>query len=83
MTNQDRQAERKTKTITFWVAVNQDGDHYIDEDSAKDAADYRGGEAIRVVQVNLEVELPVVETVNVAVVVPVMQAPAEFTARVV
>lgn len=75
--------ERKRKTITFWVAVNEEGEHYIGEDGAKDALDYCGGSAIRITEVNLTVELPTIETVNVNVTVPLTQAPAQATAQVV
>lgn len=75
--------ERTTKTITFWVAVNQDGEHHIDNDCAQDAIDGVGGDAVRVTCINLTIELPTVDAVNIDVTVPVTQAAAQVTARVV
>lgn len=58
-------------TITLYVAVNESGDSVTSADSASDAistldSDY-GFEAVRVVVVNVNVPLPVVETIDVTV----------------
>lgn len=68
------------KTIEFWIAINEDGEWHIDQDCASDARDGVGGEAIRVVAINVKIDIPTVETINVAVEVPALsQAPAEVT----
>lgn len=74
--------ERRVRTITFWVAINQDGEHHIDHDCAQDAVDGVGGAAVRVAEINLTMEIPQVETVNINVTAPAREAPMQVNATV-
>lgn len=60
--------------ITIWLAVNEVGDSRISWDSAADAIselqENDGAEAVRVIELNVTVDLPVAEIINVAVEVP-------------
>lgn len=68
-----------TKTIEFYVAVNQDGDFYLDRDSAEDVVsgleDEFTNAAIRTVKVAMTLDLPTPELVQVTV-PAASQAPA-------
>lgn len=75
------------KTFTLFLAVNESGDPYVDYNgttSAGDAitglAEDSGFEAVRVVKIEVTLDLPTVETVNVAVEIPAeTKAPAQVT----
>lgn len=68
------------KTITFWLAVNENGEYCIDSDGASDAHDGVGGYSVRVIELNVAVDLPTFETVNVQVETPAeTKAPAQVT----
>lgn len=58
-----------SKTITLYLAVNDDGEFQYDADSAADAAEelLRGysGAAIRIITINVTLDLPIPEIVNV------------------
>lgn len=62
-----REDHMTSKTITLYLAVNQDGDVYTGTESFDDAiGELQGGhtcEAIRTVRLEVTVELPVTETV--------------------
>lgn len=57
----------ETMEIEFWIAVNTDGEHHIDCDSAQDAADGVGG-INRVYAMKLT--LPVPRVTEVAAEIP-------------
>lgn len=72
-------------TIAMYLAVNENGDSRMSWDSPSDAIDELrdndGFEAARVVEIKVTLDLPVLETVNVAVTVPAQtETPAEVTA---
>lgn len=83
MTEDSAIALSKT-TIEIYLAVNQDGDHYISTDSTDDAisellSNYSCA-AIRNVTITVNMDLPKTETVSVAVTVPALTpAPAEVS----
>lgn len=72
------------RNITFWLAVNESGDNRISWDGPSDAIgelqENDGAEATRVVEINVTIDLPKVETVNVAVTVPPeVKSPTQVT----
>lgn len=72
------------KNIQLWIAVSEIGDSRMSWDSAADAIDELrdndGFEAVRVVMLNVAVDLPTVEVVNVDVAVPPQTiAPAQVS----
>lgn len=69
-------------TIELYLAVNQDGDFQVSSESVDDAVGELQGNftcnAVRVVTINVTVDLPIPETVNVAITVPAeTKAPAQ------
>lgn len=76
-----------SKTITLYLAVNELGDCYVDysgvtsaEDATNGLREDSGYEAVRVIAINVTLDLPTVETINVAVAVPApSQSPAVVT----
>lgn len=71
-------------TIQIFIAVNESGDSRMSWDSASDAIDTlrdeEGFEAVRVVEINTTIDLPVAEVVNVAIAIPPeTKSPAQVT----
>lgn len=75
------------KTITLYLAVSESGDPYVDYSGTTSAADAIDGlfgesgyDAVRVVKIDVTLDLPTVETVNVdAIVPPETKSPAQVT----
>lgn len=71
-------------SLQIFLAINELGEFMTHTDSASEAIDElrdnHGYEAVRVVQINVEIDLPRIEAVNVEATVPAeTKAPAQVT----
>lgn len=71
-----------SKTIELYLAVNDDGNFHISEDSPQDAvaelADNHGFVSVRTLKVSITFDLPEITAINATVPAP-SQAPAVVT----